>query len=202
MQPRSISAPHQHGSVGAPIPRAAGSDPLSASRHPDLLAAAGGVAVVAARSAPAPRAPAVRHPRRPQSTRIRGGIRYALALLLVCLGFAAQAPDQRFSPRYYACMGTTDGTTAVARDCIADETSRQDARLNETYRHLVAQLSGNRRNEVVDAQRLWIPYRNANCRIYAYPDDGGEIMAEIHAAACTLRMTAQRADELESLLSE
>ncbi|WP_152486817.1 lysozyme inhibitor LprI family protein [Halopseudomonas pelagia] len=74
---------------------------------------------------------------------------------------------------------------------------RQDIRLNEAYRTLTGNLTGNRKKELLAAQRLWIRYRDANCKVYAYPDGG--TASAVHAASCELEMTAQRAKELENL---
>lgn len=125
---------------------------------------------------------------------IRVGI---AALVLASISLPAGADDNLYSQGYGSCMEASGGVTVEMLDCIAAEHSRQDARLNRAYRALTAQLGADRRKELLAAQRLWIQYRDANCRFYADPDGG--TIASINAASCGLEMTARRATELELL---
>ena len=83
-------------------------------------------------------------------------------------------------------------------DCIGTETTTQDARLNGAYKKLATQLTPNRKKQLLTAQRLWIQYRDANCKFYADPDGG--TMATVNASDCVLQATAARAKELENFL--
>lgn len=120
-----------------------------------------------------------------------------LGLLFICLSFSVHAGDNLYGQSYRTCMDRSDGVTAEIHDCIGEEHARQDARLNKAYRSLVAQLSADRKKELLAAQRLWIQYRDANCQFYADPDAG--TLAAIGAASCGLEMTTRRASELEAL---
>ncbi|WP_341645228.1 lysozyme inhibitor LprI family protein [Thauera sp. SDU_THAU2] len=122
----------------------------------------------------------------------------ALAASLVCLCISAHASDDLYSPAYAQCMDTSGGVTAAMHDCIGEEHARQDARLNAAYKKLTALLPAERKNELRAVQRLWIQYRDANCRFYADPDGG--TLATLRAGLCGLEMTAQRAKELELLM--
>lgn len=117
-------------------------------------------------------------------------------IALVLLSFSAQAEDKLYSQRYSSCMDNSGGVTVEMHNCIGDEHASQDARLNQAYKKLTSQLSADRKKELLAAQRLWIQYRDANCKFYADPDGG--TMATINAASCGLEMTAQRAKELEN----
>lgn len=121
------------------------------------------------------------------------------ALALSCISLSARAEESLYSQRYTSCMDGSGGVTARMHDCIVDEHARQDARLNDAYGNLAAQLTGDRKEALLAAQQLWIRYRDANCRVYAYPDGGTAAM--IHEAACGLEMTTRRAKELEDLFS-
>jgi uncharacterized protein YecT (DUF1311 family) len=53
-------------------------------------------------------------------------------------------------------------------------------------------------NQCMDkAAGLWLQYREANCKFYDDPEGGS--MQRILANDCFLRMTAERAEELNSL---
>jgi uncharacterized protein YecT (DUF1311 family) len=89
-------------------------------------------------------------------------------------------------------------TTIDIAVCLEGRTKIWDARLNEAYKALMAMLDSETDTvQIADlkkAQRLWIQYRNANC---AYYDDGPGTIREIEGAGCLLRMTQDRAIELQ-----
>ena len=105
--------------------------------------------------------------------------------------------DDLYSDGYTTCLDQSGGITVAMIDCISDELAAQDARLNAAYKKLGAQLSASRKQQLVAAQRLWVQYRDANCRFYADPDGG--TMARVAANECVLRETAERATELDNL---
>ncbi|MFC7368854.1 lysozyme inhibitor LprI family protein [Vreelandella zhaodongensis] len=82
--------------------------------------------------------------------------------------------------------------------CISNEYERQDQRLNENYQQLRSQLSSERRDQLLTAQRAWITYKEANCDFYADPEGG--TLARINANSCLLNETTKRADELKNLM--
>jgi uncharacterized protein YecT (DUF1311 family) len=90
-----------------------------------------------------------------------------------------------------ACPGTT---TVEMVDCMAAETKTWDGRLNAAYRAAMARAATAQKPALRDAQRLWIRYRDANCRAYGL---GEGTIRQIAAAACQRDMTAARARELE-----
>ncbi|MDA1379611.1 lysozyme inhibitor LprI family protein [Plesiomonas shigelloides subsp. oncorhynchi] len=92
---------------------------------------------------------------------------------LCYLWYLRQAPlllTILFYKKYARCMDESGGVTASMLDCIGEETMTQDARLNGAYKKLGSQLAPDRKKQLVAAQRLWIQYRDANCRFYADPD--------------------------------
>lgn len=82
-------------------------------------------------------------------------------------------------------------------ECIGDEYSRQDKRLNAAYRKLMASLSAERKKQLLEAQRLWGKYTEANCSFYYDPNGGTS--ARMVAAECDVTARILRAAELESL---
>ena len=127
----------------------------------------------------------------------RAVVPIALACLLAGISPAAQADDSDYSGAYRSCMETAAGVTASMIDCIAVELQRQDQRLNTAYRQLQDTLKPARRKQLQAVQRLWLPFRDAQCRFVA--DPGGGTAARVAGNACMLEMTADRARALEHM---
>lgn len=121
--------------------------------------------------------------------------------ILLCLALVfpgvLHAQDSPLSKRFSACMDKSGGVTVTMIDCIAEETERQDARLNKAYKALMASLSAPRKKQLQEAQRAWLKFRDGNCDFYHDPDGG--TLARVSANDCVMNMTAQRARELEQL---
>ena len=124
-------------------------------------------------------------------------IKRALPLAALMAMSCTCVADDLYSDGYTTCLDQSGGITVAMIDCISDELAAQDARLNAAYKKLGAQLSASRKQQLVAAQRLWVQYRDANCRFYADPDGG--TMARVAANECVLRETAERATELDNL---
>jgi uncharacterized protein YecT (DUF1311 family) len=106
-------------------------------------------------------------------------------LFLIVLIPAAAHADW-YGSEYQQCQGTT----AALLTCLDRATQAWDRRLNAAYQ----QRLHKRPDELRAAQRLWIEYRNANCRYYR---EGPGSIAAIEGAECMRVMTRQRALELE-----
>lgn len=124
---------------------------------------------------------------------------YIKRLLLVAtlLTSASSTYGNEYSKSYEACMQQAVSTLDIVT-CISNEYERQDQRLNDNYQQLRSQLSSERRDQLLTAQRAWITYKEANCGFYADPEGG--TMARINANSCLLSETTKRADELKSLM--
>ena len=123
--------------------------------------------------------------------------RFLLASLVVAgVPCIVSANETGLSKQYTACMDKAGGTTFGMIECINMETQRQDAQLNKAHKALMAGLPAPRRAQLLEAQRAWIKYRNANCAFYDDPDGG--TLARVNANSCMLKATADRARELES----
>lgn len=120
----------------------------------------------------------------------------SLALALSLPGML-HAQDSPLSKRFSSCMDKSGGVTATMIDCMAEETERQDARLNKAYKALMASLNAPRKKQLQEAQRAWLKFRDGNCDFYFDPDGGS--LARVSANDCVMTMTAQRARELEQL---
>ncbi|WP_299666041.1 lysozyme inhibitor LprI family protein [uncultured Ruegeria sp.] len=93
-----------------------------------------------------------------------------------------------------------DTTIGIAL-CIQAETTVWDALLNEQYnlrRPELTEESAELANQLRDAQRAWINFRDAECGLQYSLRLGGSIRTII-AANCVLAETAERALELRDL---
>lgn len=119
-----------------------------------------------------------------------------IASSLLMLGIQASYADSKISQQYTACMNKASSTMGMVQ-CTSAEIARQDARLNKAYNALMSKQSKTRKQELQTAQRLWIKYRDANCKFYVDPNGGS--IAQVKAANCVMNETANRATELENL---
>lgn len=127
-------------------------------------------------------------------------------LLKITLALAAAVPltvnaqNSNLSTKYSACMDKSGGVTIEMMDCIDAEIKRQDSRLNKVYKTLMAaDQTPERKKQLQATQRAWIKFRDLNCDFYHDPDGGSS--ASVDANHCIMRMTADRAKELENFLS-
>jgi uncharacterized protein YecT (DUF1311 family) len=120
---------------------------------------------------------------------------WMVGLALVGAATRVMADDSGFSRQFSACMDKSGGETQGMVECIDAEVKRQDVRLNKAYKAVMADLPVARRDELQGVQRLWLKFREANCRFYADPEGGS--MARVEANHCFLSVTAARARELE-----
>lgn len=119
----------------------------------------------------------------------------SITLLMACAPYAAIAQDAGLSKQHAACMDKSGGTTMGMIECITTETQRQDARLNKAYKAVMADLSPARKKQLLEAQRAWLKFRDANCSFY--DDRDGGTLARVNANDCMMTATAERARELE-----
>lgn len=121
-------------------------------------------------------------------------------LLAACLAVASTAQgydiEEDYTGRYDQYMNASCGVTVNMINCIADEMATQDARLNGAYSKARSEFSEQRRDALLNAQRRWIEYRDANCGFYA---TAGGTIAQVISNECYLRETIHRAVELENM---
>ena len=134
----------------------------------------------------------------PATRRMKRGMLVAFGLLLSTSPLAAA--DNEMSQEYKACIDRSKGVTGEMLDCMGAEFERQDARLNENYKKLMAKLSGKRKEALLEAQRAWIKFRDANCNFYYDPEGGSA--AHLAGTDCNLNTTADRAAELRNLITD
>src|SRR4051812_7612409 len=80
--------------------------------------------------------------------------RFAIFFLFVSslAGAAELAPRTK---EYDRCIEKAGAVDPLVLECISDEYTRQDKRLNAAYRKLMGSLKGERKKQLLEAQRLW-----------------------------------------------
>jgi Uncharacterized protein conserved in bacteria len=137
----------------------------------------------------------------------KAAIRQGRVGRLIAIGVAyfvstglTSAADREMTKEYLTCLDKASGVTVEMITCISAETKRQDVRLNESYNKLGSKLSANRKKALLEAQRAWIKFRDANCRFYYDPEGGSS--ARVAADECLLNATADRVRELKLLTTD
>lgn len=91
-------------------------------------------------------------------------------------------------------------TQQAMNQCAGQDYAAADAELNETWSELrQAHDGGPSWQSIVDAQRLWIPFRDAHCESEAAPFEGGSIQPLIRDS-CLAHVTRQRTEQLRALM--
>jgi uncharacterized protein YecT (DUF1311 family) len=123
-------------------------------------------------------------------------MKFAILFLILIFSGLVKAEPQ-YSTDYNNCLDQAAGVTANVISCINTELSLQDKQLNTNYKLLKEGLDNNRQQQLLEVQRLWLKYRDANCKFH--DDPNGSSLQKILAQSCFLRLTAQRAQELVDL---
>jgi uncharacterized protein YecT (DUF1311 family) len=114
-------------------------------------------------------------------------LRAAAVLALVSVAHAGDQGDPQQS---------CDGDTFQMVECLKAETVQWDKRLNVAYQKALQDAVPAQREPLRAAQRVWIPYRDANCLYYGM---GEGTIARLDAGECMRSMTEARTKELEGL---
>ena len=115
------------------------------------------------------------------------------AVSLCCPGLAQV--EARLSPAFDKCMEQAAAVDPRMIECYGAEIALQDRRLNLAYRKLLTKLDPDRRKVLVEVQRQWLRYTDANCDFYYDPHGG--TAARMAANECSVRARGARATELE-----
>lgn len=107
-------------------------------------------------------------------------------------------PGEVLRRTYYDCLQTAGGNTWLIQDCIAEEFDFQDARLNDAYQKRMQGLTEDAKHKFKHAQRKWLADLKHECKWDA--DTEGQAQ-RLQANICSLKATAIRAFEIDSLMS-
>jgi uncharacterized protein YecT (DUF1311 family) len=116
-------------------------------------------------------------------------------LLALALLFAATSPAAALN-----CGPTA--TTIDMIECAKADFAVADRRLNDAYQKLMKDPDRDEagRNLLREAQRKWIPFRDAQCALEEDEYRGGTL-APVLYGDCRARITAERAKALEEMLN-
>jgi uncharacterized protein YecT (DUF1311 family) len=104
-----------------------------------------------------------------------------------------------FSQVHAKCIEKADFRDSLILDCLYEELDRQDEQLNKTYKQLLTQLPGERKESLKKIQRKWIEYRNLTCDYLASAAGSEGWVVKLEYAECLARITAGRVVELNYL---
>lgn len=120
-----------------------------------------------------------------------------LAIAVTAISLNVSAADDGYSATYTSCMDASGGVTLNMLNCMSSETEQHDTRLNQGYKAAMKALDKGQQNQLRDAQRLWIKFRDADCALLGSLTGG--TIDSVNRASCFLDMTKQRADDLARL---
>ena len=120
------------------------------------------------------------------------------ALVLFLAFISLGSTDPTFSQAKLDC--TNPQTQADMNLCAGEDFKAAAAELNAAWAALRdARQDDGSWQAILDAQRLWIPFRDAHCAAVAAPYEGGSIQPLIRAS-CLAVITEQRHQQLHDLL--
>jgi uncharacterized protein YecT (DUF1311 family) len=104
--------------------------------------------------------------------------------------------ENSYSANYHQCMSAGDaaqGVTTAMVECIGDELTLQDGKLNAAYKATMSHLDPGRQTNLRNTQRTWIKYRDAKCD---EENQTGGTMDQVGRPSCHLELTVRRTQEL------
>ena len=84
------------------------------------------------------------------------------------------------------------------KECAYRAYQAADKKLNQVYKPIFSSLTGKEKQHLVNAQSLWIKFRDANCDFEVYPSRDGTGYSGF-LSNCLKRMTKARTQELQEL---
>jgi uncharacterized protein YecT (DUF1311 family) len=112
----------------------------------------------------------------------------------------AKQIEARYSRDYNRCLNSGDaanGATYAMRECNSAEIGRQDVRLNQAYKMVMARLNAPQKKTLRMSERTWILERDAQCRREAAEAEGGTLQPILYGG-CILNETIKRTMWLEA----
>lgn len=106
------------------------------------------------------------------------------------------AEEGRLSEAYNSCADAGAGAMPATIRCSQAEYGKQDARLNQSYRMVMARLSLSQRKVLRTSQRAWIRDRDRTCQ-QRWDQAGGGQASDLEQSSCLLHQTVTRTMWLE-----
>lgn len=107
-----------------------------------------------------------------------------------------------FKPAALANECDTATSQSQINDCAALELRQADSELNEAYAELKARYAkfGKVQGKLVEAQRAWLKYRDAECALTVFPNIGTTAEAMVRSQ-CLANLTRQRLTDIRLKLA-
>ena len=112
----------------------------------------------------------------------------AAAAMLLAMALTARADDASS-----ACRSTAVSTIAV-EDCQKADLAQAEIRLKAAYDRAMGALPPDQRAKLLEAERRWVAFRQADCEVY-YGRQTGTI-AGIEAGDCLIQHAKDRTRDL------
>ena len=116
----------------------------------------------------------------------------------------AIAEDNLYSKQFGICTDKTNGSTFAILDCIHQEVTRQDKKLNANYKKAMAligeQIGKEGQDTLRQAQRAWLKWRDQDNGVYVQFYNYYGDTARINANGDYLEKTARRVRDLENMI--
>lgn len=115
-----------------------------------------------------------------------------------------EVPDDSYRranlrPRYAACVKASDAVTPELQACGDEELAWQERRMVEAFGKIADGPDGRFKDEVMDAQATYMLDTKRYCTWNPAEDGQGQML---DAQSCRINRTANRADQLEALISK
>jgi len=103
-----------------------------------------------------------------------------------------------------------ESTSGIGQwECAQKKMEIADKKLNATYKVLIGMLQDGfwpngvePKKDLIEAQRLWIKYRDANCQLVGGISGGAPEWRSAYYENCRVEMTEKRTEELQKYIEE
>ena len=129
-------------------------------------------------------------------TLMRPSAHFGLFLLANCLFLSGNSAAQHMNAADAPCR--SPASNAEETLCFITASKAADKQMNQTYTRVRQVLSPDEQQDLQQAQRLWLKFRDANCSAERNLYGQGTASAMVHAA-CLEAETRQRTAELKTM---
>ena len=123
----------------------------------------------------------------------------AISIWLPC---QAQTASEKIDSDLKKCLAQkSNATTAGMRSCVGTAYEQMDHRLNEVYSACLAKCSAKQKEDLKDAQRKWLAFRDAEIKLRKSTDpNAGGTLALVTGDNEAYEILKRRTKDLEILL--
>ena len=144
------------------------------------------------------------------STSMKTARTLTAAFALLAYGAVAFASDSRsqtiknhapkgITTAFYACVDNANSDTVAIAACLSAEQTRQDNRLNVSYKALLGKLTPKAKDALIRAEREWLKFQDANGE-FENSIYGNETVANLQLTQNEMFRICERANALDTYL--